>query len=81
MKKYTYLFPLKMITYIILTAMLILPIVARLEGKKHEHWYFSLLFLGCSLCIIYTVIKSIDDRLKKIEKQMESKESLDDNNE
>ena len=81
MKKYTSLFPLKMITYIILITMLILPIVARLEGEKNEPWVFSLIFLGCSLSIIYTVIKSIDDRLKKIEKQMESKELLDNNHE
>jgi len=81
MKKYTSLFHLKMFTFLILIAMFILPIVTRLEGKKYEPWYLSLFFLGCSLSIIYTVIKSIDDRLKKIEKQMESKELLDDNHE
>jgi 4-hydroxybenzoate polyprenyltransferase len=81
MKKYTSLFHLKMMTCLILIAMFILPIITRLEGKKYERWYFSLFLLGCSLMIIYTVIKSIDDRLKKIEKQMESKELLDDNHE
>jgi len=82
MRKYTNLIALKIITYTIIIAMAALPIISRLEGKKSEGWYSSLLFLGCSLAIIYTTIKSFDDRLKKIEKQLKleetSKESSDD---
>ncbi len=82
MTKYANLIPLKLITYIIIIAMAALPIISHLEGKKSEGWYLSLLFLGCSLAIIYPIIKSFDDRLKKIEKQLKlketSKESLGD---
>ena len=82
MTKYTNLISLKIITYIIIIAMAALPIISRLEGKKSEGWYLSLLFLGCSLAIIYPIIKSFDNRLKKIEKKLKleetGKETLDD---
>jgi len=70
MRKINPLYSLKIITGIVCLTMVILPIVARLEGKRMDSYFlFSILFLGMSLCIIYSVCKSIDKRLSDIEEK------------
>jgi len=69
------LFSLKIITGIVCFAMVILLIVARLEGKRIDsNFLFPLLLLGSSLCIIYVVFKSIDRRLSDIEEKIGRKD-------
>jgi len=61
---------LQVMTWIIIIAMGGFPIISHLEGKESEGWHISLLFLGCSMAMIYSIVKSFDNRLKKIEKQL-----------
>ena len=68
MKKKPPIFALKLITWINIIAMVAIPIVSRIEGKSLGiRAFYPILMLGCTLAVLYPIIVSLDDRIKKLE--------------
>ena len=72
MKKANPISSLLMITVTICVLMGALPIIALIEGgnQKDDFDGFTFVFLGMSMMVIYSTVKSIDRRLANIERQM-----------
>ena len=66
------IYSLKVITWVLILAMGVLPIIAVLEGKDLWKWFFPLMMLGCAFAILTPIIIPLDKRVKALEDQLKS---------
>ena len=60
---------LAILSYLTMGVAAVLPIVARLEGKKPEMWAFGLLFAGAIGFATHRAVSSLSRRVSELEKQ------------
>ena len=67
-KSRTNLRAIQVISWIIVISGVVLPLVARFEGKKPEHWPLLIMCAGIVGVFSHGVLKSMDKRITDIEK-------------
>lgn len=70
--------PVKAVKYLVIIlgiTIVILPIINIFEKEKMPEWIFGIMFLFCSMFIVYGVIKHMAKRIDELEKKLEANES------
>jgi len=67
MKTIPRLWAIQGISWLMAISGIVFPVVARLEGKKPEHWPLLIMFAGIVGLFIHGELKSMDKRITDIE--------------
>ena len=67
MKTMPRLWAIQIISWIMILVGIVLPLVARVEGKKPEHWPMFIMLAGIVGVFSHSILKSMDKRISDLE--------------